>query len=92
MNLSPSDLEFLEARWRVVVREELAAVGFGEDFLTKKEAAEFLRCSLDTVRQYTRDKRLTAYGNGRPRYSRVELAEAVRTGLVIRGTRRKQGA
>ena len=73
------------------IEQELEKSG-GVKKVAYRAVAEELGLPLDTVRQYTRDKRLTAYGNGRPRYSRVELAEAVRTGLVIRGTRRKQGA
>ena len=56
--------------------------------LTKKEAADYLRCSIATIQRYTRDGLLSPYRIGqRPRYPLAMLDR-----FIAEGTRHDPAA
>ena len=50
------------------------SVANSSDVLTPREAAQFMRCGLSTIRRWTAEGRIPVHSiAGRPRYIRAEL-------------------
>jgi excisionase family DNA binding protein len=78
--MTPEQINFLfqELQNQIIELKQFFEPKTATEYLTRKEAADFLKCDLSTIHNWTKKRRLKSYGIGnRVYYKRSEIESAL---------------